>query len=42
LNEIGKERCFLGKGNESWLWNRRMDHMNFENLVKINRKEAIK
>jgi hypothetical protein len=42
LNEIGKERCCLGKENESWLWHRRMGHMNFENLVKINRKEAIR
>jgi hypothetical protein len=42
LNEIGKESCCLGKKNESWLWNRRMGHMHFENLVKINRKEAVR
>jgi hypothetical protein len=23
LNEIGKEICFLGKDDESWLWNKR-------------------
>jgi hypothetical protein len=42
LNEIGKGICCLGKENESWLWNRRMSHMNFDNLVKINRNEAMK
>jgi hypothetical protein len=42
LNEIGKERCFLGKENESWIWHKRMGHMNFDNLVKISRKEAVR
>jgi hypothetical protein len=42
LNEIEKERCFLGKENESCLWHKRMGHMNFYNLVKINRKEVVK
>jgi hypothetical protein len=42
LNEIGKERCFLGKENESWLWHKRMGHMNFDNLVKINKNEVVK
>jgi hypothetical protein len=23
LNEIGKESCFLGKENESWLWHKK-------------------
>jgi hypothetical protein len=42
LNEIGKERCCLGKEDESWLWHRRMGHMHFDNLVKINRKEVVR
>jgi hypothetical protein len=42
LNEIGKESCCLGKENESWLWHKRMGHMHFDNLVKINRKEAVR
>jgi hypothetical protein len=41
LNDIEKERCFLGKEDESWIWHRRMRHMNFDNLVKINRKESL-
>jgi hypothetical protein len=35
LNEIGKD-------DESWLWHRRMVHTNFDNLVKFNKKEAIR
>jgi len=42
LNEIGRGKCCLGKENESWLWHRRMGHINFDNLVKISRKEAVK
>jgi hypothetical protein len=42
LNEIEKESCCLGKENESWLWNRRMDHMQFDNIFKISRKEAVR
>lgn len=38
LNEIGKESCCLGKEDESWLWHRRMGHVHFENLIKINNK----
>jgi hypothetical protein len=42
LNEIGKEICFLGKDDEIWIWHRRMGHINFDNIVKINRKEAVR
>ena len=28
--------------DESWLWHRRMGHLNFDNLVKISKKEAIR
>jgi hypothetical protein len=42
MNEIGNERWFVGKENEIWLWHRRMGHINFDNLVKINRKKAVK
>jgi hypothetical protein len=42
LNEIRKGKCCLGKKNEIWLWNRRMGHINFDNLVKISRKEGVK
>jgi hypothetical protein len=42
LSEIGNEKCFLGKEDESWLWHRRMGHMHFDNLVKVSKREEIK
>ena len=42
LSEIGNEKCFLGKKDESWLWHRRMGHMHFDNLVKVSKREAVK
>jgi hypothetical protein len=42
LNEIGKERCFTRKDHESWLWHKRMGHLNFDNLVKIRRRESLR
>ena len=28
--------------DEIWLWHRRLGHLNFDNLVKITKKEAIR
>jgi hypothetical protein len=42
LSEIGNEKCCLGKEDESWLWNRRMGHMHFDNLVKVGKREAVR
>jgi hypothetical protein len=42
LSEIGNEKCCLGKEDESWLWHRRMGHMNFDNLVKVIKREAVR
>ena len=42
LNEIGKEIFCLGKEDESWLWHKIMGHINFDNLVKINKKEVVR
>jgi hypothetical protein len=42
LSEIGNEKCFLGKEDESWLWHRIMGHMHFDNLVKVSKREAIR
>jgi hypothetical protein len=42
LSEIGNEKCFLGKEDEIWLWHRRMGHMHFYNLVKVNKREAVR
>jgi hypothetical protein len=32
----------MGKIDESWLWNKRMAHMNFNNLVKISTKQVVR
>ena len=42
LSEIGNEKCCLGNEDESWLWHRIMGHMHFDNLVKVNKREAVK
>jgi hypothetical protein len=28
--------------DENWLWIRRMGHINFDNLVKVSNKEAVR
>lgn len=42
LDEIKKERCYLGREDESWLWHRRIGHIHFGNLVKISKKQAMR
>jgi hypothetical protein len=42
LSEIGNEKCSLGKEDESWLWNKIMGHIHFDNLVKVRKREAVK
>jgi hypothetical protein len=41
LNEIEKERCSRKK-YESWIWHRRMGHIHFDNLAKINKKQVLR
>ena len=42
LSEIGNEKCCLGKEDEFSLWHRIMGHINFYNLVKVSKKEAVR
>ena len=42
LSEIGNEKCCLGKEDEILLWHRKMGHINFDKLVKVNKREAVK
>jgi hypothetical protein len=42
LSEIGNEKCCLGKEDESWLWHRKMGHIQFDSLVKFNKKEVVR
>lgn len=40
LDEV-KEKCCMGKLDEIWLWNRRMDHINFENLEELKKSQVV-
>jgi hypothetical protein len=42
LSEIGNEKCFLGKEDEVWLWNKILGHINFDNVIKVNKKETVR
>ena len=42
LNDIGKEKFYLGKEDESWLWHKIMGHVHFENLVNIIKKQDVR
>jgi hypothetical protein len=42
LSEIGNEKCCVGKEDESWIWHKIMGHMHFDNLVKVNKREAVR
>jgi hypothetical protein len=37
-----KEECHLSKHDESWLWHRRLGHLNFYHLIKLKNLEAVK
>ena len=35
LNTRQSEKCHMNLVNESWLWNRRLGHINFDNIMKV-------
>jgi hypothetical protein len=37
-----KEECHLSKYNESWLWHRRLGHLNFDRIIKLRNNGAVK
>jgi hypothetical protein len=37
-----KEECHLRKYDESWLWHRRLGHLNFDHLIKLRNIGAVK
>jgi hypothetical protein len=37
-----KEECHLIKHDESWLWHRRLGHLNFHHLIKLKNLEVVK
>jgi hypothetical protein len=36
------EKCCLSQEDERWLWNRRLGHLIFDNLIKANKKETVR
>jgi hypothetical protein len=39
LNEIGKEKCYIGKEYEVCLWQKRMGHINFNRLSRSAKRK---
>jgi hypothetical protein len=37
-----KEKCQLRKFDESWLWHKRIGHLNFDHIVKLNNEGVVK
>ena len=42
LDEIKKEKCCLGREDESWLWHKRMGHIHFGNIIKVSKHQAVR
>jgi hypothetical protein len=42
LDEDEGEKCCLIQEDESWIWHRRLEHLSFDNLIKANKKEAVR
>jgi hypothetical protein len=42
LNIEEEEKCCMSQIDESWLWHRRMGHIGFDNLIKVNKKEVVR
>ena len=40
--ELGECSCFIAQIEESWLWHRRLCHVNFDNLVKISKFKKVR
>jgi hypothetical protein len=42
LNIDKEEKCCLIQVHEIWLWNKRLGHLIFDNLIKANKKETVR
>ena len=40
--ELGECSCFIAQIKESWLWHKRLCHVNFDNLVKIRKFKKVR
>jgi hypothetical protein len=37
-----KEECHLSKYDESWLWHRRLGHLNFNHIINLRNNGVVK
>ena len=37
-----EEQCYMSQVDQSMLWNRRMGHLNFYNIVKVSKKGVVR
>jgi hypothetical protein len=42
LNVVKGEKCWMGKVDKIWLWHRRMCHIKFDNIIKLNKTQAVR
>ena len=40
--ELGDCLCFIAQIEESWLWHKRLCHVNFDNMVKISKFKKVR
>ena len=40
--DLGECSCFISQVEESWLWHRRLCHVNFYNIVKIRKFRKVR
>ena len=40
--ELGECSCFIAQIEESWLWHKRLCHVNFDNMVKIRKFKKVR
>ena len=40
--EEENEACHISKLDESWLWHRRLGHLNFDHIISLSKKNEVK
>ena len=40
--DLTESSCFLAQVEESWLWNKRLCHVNFDNLINIRKNRRMR
>ena len=40
--DLSESSCFIAQVEESWLWHKRLCHVNFDNLIKIRKNKRVR